>query len=239
MRKVRRTIIELLVIVVGGFLIGLTANAMNPDGIAIGRDHFSTGRKLVNANHRQTTPAPEATPSADASRDQIEPPTGEAQTSDTETAAQTGTESPAPEPTPVEATDPEPVQAEDSPFRFLPHDDVVQLYHTDAYIERRIVFIDARDDNHFTEGHIPGALQLDHYRVDRYMDNLLPFCQNAEQIVVYCTGGECEDSQFAAYDLLEYGIDPAKICIYAEGIDGWRDAGMPIELDESNSGHLE
>src|SRR5215471_3765279 len=61
-----------------------------------------------------------------------------------------------------------------------------------------IVLIDARDDQHYQKGHIPGAYQLDHYHAEKYLPTILPLCLKAEQIAVYCHGGDkCEDSEFA------------------------------------------
>ena len=117
-------------------------------------------------------------------------------------------------------------------FRFPDHDEIVSLFQDPAYLEERYIFIDARDDAHYAEAHIPGAFQLDHYRLERYIEDLLPLCRNAEKIVVYCNGGKCEDSKLAATDLIEQGISPQKVFVYTGGVAEWRRDGLPFETGE-------
>lgn len=126
----------------------------------------------------------------------------------------------------------------DSPFTFIDHETAVAVYEGDGYQYGEDIFIDARDDAHYAEGHVPGAYQLDHYRADRYLPDLLPVCQNALRIVVYCNGGNCEDSQLAAEDLMLQGINPDKICVYEAGITRWRAERLPLETGERLSGQL-
>src|SRR5437588_3109604 len=53
-----------------------------------------------------------------------------------------------------------------------------------------VIFIDARNEEHYQQAHIPGAFQFDHYHAENYLGAVLPACQAAQQIVVYCTGGD-------------------------------------------------
>ena len=41
--------------------------------------------------------------------------------------------------------------------------EVMRLFHDPRYEQELVVFIDAREDKDYQEGHIPGAYQLDHY----------------------------------------------------------------------------
>ena len=100
------------------------------------------------------------------------------------------------------------------------------------------MFIDARNDEHYQEGHIPGAYQFDHYRAAQYFATVLPVCQAADQVVVYCTGGHCEDSEFAALFLRDAGIPAAKLLVYGGGITEWTANGLPIEVGARKSGQL-
>ena len=126
----------------------------------------------------------------------------------------------------------------DEGLLIIPHDKLVELYQSDAYFEERCIIIDARDDTHFIDGHIPGAFQYDHYRSERYCDTVLPACENAETVVIYCNGGECDDSKLAALDLIDRGVDASKIFIYMGGAIAWQDGGLPLELDERLSDNL-
>ncbi len=101
-----------------------------------------------------------------------------------------------------------------------------------------VVFIDARDELHYREGHIPGACEFDPYHPDKYFAAVLPVCETAEQIVVYCNGGDCDDSETAAVLLRDVGIANQKLFIYSGGITEWTSNSLPVELGARNSGNL-
>src|SRR5438046_1536232 len=102
-----------------------------------------------------------------------------------------------------------------------------------------IIFIDARDDHHYQEGHIPGAYQFDHYHPEKHLAEVLPACQAAQQIIVYCNGGECEDSEFAAIKLRdEIGIPKERLFVYTGGIKEWEQMRLPVETGSRKSGKL-
>jgi rhodanese-related sulfurtransferase len=115
---------------------------------------------------------------------------------------------------------------------------VMQLYRDPRYELELIIFVDARDDRHYQEGHVPGAYQLDHYRVADYLAPVLAASQNAEQIVVYCNGGDCEDSEFAAITLRDAGVPREKLLVYGGGMTEWATNGLPVELGVRRSGQL-
>src|SRR6266550_5306587 len=79
--------------------------------------------------------------------------------------------------------------------------EALQLFRDPLHELESIVFIDARDDRHYAEGHIPGAYQFDRYYPEKHLPTVLPVCLSATRIVVYCSGGSCEDSEFAALTL--------------------------------------
>lgn len=115
---------------------------------------------------------------------------------------------------------------------------VAQLFRDPRYEQELIVFVDARDDRHYQEGHIPGAYQFDHYRAENHLATVLPVCQVAEQIVVYCTGGDCEDSEFAAIFLRDVGIPKEKLFVYGGGMTEWTTNGLPVEIGGRKSGNF-
>jgi rhodanese-related sulfurtransferase len=116
--------------------------------------------------------------------------------------------------------------------------DVVRLFRDPRYDQNLVVFIDARDDAHYAAGHIPGAHQFNHYRPEQYLPNVLPFCLGAMQIVVYCTGGQCEDSEFAALMLRDAGIPAASLFVYPGGMNEWTSLNLPVELGPRRSGQF-
>jgi rhodanese-related sulfurtransferase len=101
-----------------------------------------------------------------------------------------------------------------------------------------IMLIDARDETHYKTGHIPGAWQFDQYHSEQYLPELLPKCMNADKVVVYCNGGACEDSEFAAIMLRNAGVAPAKLFVYAGGITEWMGNGLRVETGIRGSGAL-
>jgi len=113
-----------------------------------------------------------------------------------------------------------------------------QLFHDPRFKQGTIAFIDARDEQHYREGHIPGACEFDPYYPEKYFATVLPVCQAAEQIVVYCNGGDCDDSESAAILLRDVGIATRKLFIYTGGIPEWTTNGLPVEIGGRNSGNL-
>jgi rhodanese-related sulfurtransferase len=113
---------------------------------------------------------------------------------------------------------------------------VLQLFQDPRRLQGMVLFVDARDDNHYQQGHIPDAYQLDYYHPDNYLGALLPFCQVAQQVVVYCAGGQCEDSEFAATFLISAGIAKEKLLVYGGGMAEWATSGMPVEIGGRSSG---
>ena len=114
----------------------------------------------------------------------------------------------------------------------------VELFHNSHLKAGAIVFIDARDEEHYLGGHVPGAYEFDPYHPEKYFPAVLPVCQAAEQIVVYCNGGDCDDSKTAALLLRDVGIANRKIFIYGGGITEWTNYHQPFEIGTRNSGNL-
>ncbi len=117
---------------------------------------------------------------------------------------------------------------------------VIQLFHDPRCEQNLVLFVDARNDEHgdYKQGHIPGAYQLDYFRPENYIALLLPLCQLAEQIVVYCNGGNCEDSEFAAKFLLSAGVSKQKLLVYGGGFTEWQTNRLPVEVGERLSGQI-
>ncbi len=91
------------------------------------------------------------------------------------------------------------------------------------------LIIDARDDESFEEGHISGAIQVNYYVIERYLDDvLLERLAAAQNIVVYCSGGSCEDSIYLCRELInEYGVDYDRVFLYGGGWKAWAAKGHP------------
>jgi len=91
--------------------------------------------------------------------------------------------------------------------------------------EGDLVFVDARRRGQYERGHVPGA-----YCVPRNdpqaLEVLLEKARDAAVIVIYCQGGNCEDSIFTAEDLVyRNGILPEVVYIFEGGWEEWVAAG--------------
>lgn len=89
--------------------------------------------------------------------------------------------------------------------------------------ERAFVVLDVRSPEAFARGHVPGAVNLPHARINPRNLAALP----AEAlIVVYCNGPHCNGADRAAARLARLGR-PVKKMI--GGIAGWIDEGFVLE----------
>lgn len=102
------------------------------------------------------------------------------------------------------------------------------LFHDPRLQTGQIIFVDARDQDHFEDGHIPGAYELDPYHPEKGLNTVLPLCQAAEKVVVYCNGGDCEDADTTALLLRDGGVPAAKLFVYGGGFTEWQEAKLPI-----------
>lgn len=121
---------------------------------------------------------------------------------------------------------------------FAQSNEVAQLFHDPRCEQGLVVFVDARGDEAYQGGHIPGAYQFDRYYPDKFVGTIVPVCSSAQKIVVYCHGGNCEDSEFAAVMLSEWGIAKDKLLVYGGGITEWSSNHWPVEVGARRSGNL-
>lgn len=92
-------------------------------------------------------------------------------------------------------------------------------------------FLDARRSAEFAAGHIPGAWSTPVWEAD-LEDRLILFKAqrrpgSEDAIVLYCSGGDCQDSHLLAARLLRDGY--GHLLVYREGLPGWVAQGHPVE----------
>ncbi len=232
---------EAVLLAAVGLGIGLTANASSESGIRLDRDYFPS---RGSATPPKMTGSPKPTGRVDSQGDggRVQAGGHESQTgADGEAAGDAAADTPQADAGTDAARMSQPVEAPPSdqlPYQTISHQDVVEVYSSPEYEFEQYIIIDARDDSHYLEGHVPGAYQLDHYRLEQYLPTVLPACEMATRIVIYCNGGKCEDSELAAYDLMDAGVDPNKICVYLGGATAWAQAGLPLERGDRLSQDL-
>ncbi|HXR08145.1 MAG TPA: rhodanese-like domain-containing protein [Candidatus Acidoferrum sp.] len=127
---------------------------------------------------------------------------------------------------------------EENGLHLLARDEVEKLFHDPRRQQDLLMFIDARDQDDYHQGHIPGAFEFYHYYPDQYLADVLTPCQLAEQIIVYCNGGDCDDSESAALFLRDRGVPAAKLFIYGGGMTNWEAARLPVESGARGSGNI-
>ena len=88
-----------------------------------------------------------------------------------------------------------------------------------------ITAVDALPQSYYAEAHIPGAVNLVADDVSARADELLPARDAA--IVTYCSNAACANSGHVANALAKLGY--TNVRKYAEGIQDWVEAGLPIE----------
>jgi len=116
---------------------------------------------------------------------------------------------------------------------------VVQFFHDPRREVDGVIFIDARDDDDYKAGHIPGAYHFYHFYPENYLTNVVGVCLTAQQIVFYCNGGDCDLSADAAITLRDsIGIPKERVFVYGGGMNEWTTNGLPIEVGARNSGDL-
>jgi len=110
----------------------------------------------------------------------------------------------------------------DKPYREISGDDVSWLH------AQGVLFLDARRSNVFAEGHIAGARPFSVWEGD-LSDKLLALSNEGRNgdlpVVIYCAGGECEDSHLLSERLFSLGF--ANALVYRDGWPDWQKRGGP------------
>ena len=95
-----------------------------------------------------------------------------------------------------------------------------------AYQEGRAIFIDARHEEEFKEGHIRGAVSLPLKKLEAN-PNLVQGIAKDTLIVTYCSGVECELSIDLGEKLVSMGFTNVKI--FFSGWLDWQKRNLPAE----------
>ena len=116
---------------------------------------------------------------------------------------------------------------------------VAQLFGDPRRERDEVIFIDARDEEHYRAGHIPGAYLFDRFRPENHLAGVVVVCLAAQEIVFYCNGGGCDDSEHAAIMLRDsMGLPKEKVFVYGGGFTEWITNGLPVELGARLSGQF-
>lgn len=102
-------------------------------------------------------------------------------------------------------------------------DDVKRLF------DEKALFLDARRTMVYAEGHIPGARSFPVWEsdIDQRVKTLYEEGLNQRvPVVVYCSGGACEDSHMLAEKLFMVGFD--NVLVYRDGFPDWQKHELPV-----------
>ena len=116
---------------------------------------------------------------------------------------------------------------------FAPHPDKAWVEIDPASVEQLhrqgFLFLDARRSSVYKEGHIPGARSFPVWESDIDARVKAFFEEGRDQrapIVIYCSGGDCEDSHMLSEKLYFVGFDDA--LVYKDGFPDWQKRGLPV-----------
>jgi rhodanese-related sulfurtransferase len=89
------------------------------------------------------------------------------------------------------------------------------------------VFLDARGEEAFAEGHIPGAMNVPYDQLVDYYEVLTATVATDQLVVVYCWSLTCDFSDSLASELALMGY--TNIVIFRGGWEEWQAAGYPTD----------
>lgn len=97
-----------------------------------------------------------------------------------------------------------------------------------------VVFLDARRRGQYERGHVPGAWSVPRNDAAALEAALAAINDPVTaMVVIYCQGGNCEDSIFLAEDLVyRNGVDASIVAIYEPGWEEWEKIGGPVRAGE-------
>ena len=234
--NIRRFLLEAVALIAAGVLCALVSNALAARERKMALVGTYPNAQKVPAQATETTAVtatvvtPPATTSAAPQTTTIVLPT----TVTTATAvppktATTTTAAPPPAPVPA------PTKAADiSRFAVHPDKQYIELHYDDvkALHDAGALFLDARRTSIYEQGHITGARPFSVWESDiddkvrKLYDERPDEKQQAQPIVVYCSGGDCEDSHMLAQKL--WGIQFNNIWVYKDGFPDWEKRGGRI-----------
>jgi rhodanese-related sulfurtransferase len=242
----QNTIFQAVAIVAAGIVLALVANAFASRDRKVALAGSYPNALKVPPREAVIAPAPPVTQTTATTTQPATatiPPTGTASTTTTQPTATAAIETvglnpktktpaaPATTTTPTPHTPlPTPTREftvhPDKPYIEIAFDDVKSLHDKNA------LFLDARRTSVYEQGHIAGARTYSVWEsdIDEKVNKLFnersdPAAQ-ALPIVVYCSGGDCEDSHMLAQKL--WGIQFNNVYVYKDGFPDWQQHGAPV-----------
>ena len=89
-----------------------------------------------------------------------------------------------------------------------------------------VLFIDAREEEYYIEGHIPNSICNDDF--DSLVYQIEDFVTYNNGFVVYCSDDDCGSSEDLAYQLQDQGFK--NIYLFKGGWKQWVENDLPVEV---------
>ncbi len=99
----------------------------------------------------------------------------------------------------------------------------------DLYNSGDAIFIDARDQWDFADGHIPGSINIPEFSFEPD-DSTANALDKTARYVVYCHGLDCDVAVRLAKELRKLGFK--NLLIYADGWNVWLNSGYAVEKEK-------
>jgi rhodanese-related sulfurtransferase len=216
-----------------------------PNALKVPKEAPATPAEPIAAPPAASTAAPPATATlpaiatAPATATTTPVPTATQPLSHSATTTQprnTATAQPTPQPTPAPALATPPPATHQPPPQFKPHPDkpYIEIGYNDvaALHNAGALTLDARRTSIYEQGHIAGARSFSVWEsdVDEKVKKLFEErgdpAEQDKPIVIYCSGGDCEDSHMLAQKL--WGAQFNNVYVYRDGFPDWQKHGGAI-----------
>lgn len=215
MTIIKQAIIELMLLTLASVGVALAANEIRErKAIDLTKDYF---KKSSDAPRHATDLEPKANTAASPVAKSADP-------KHPATTARSSTEKPTPAPARKHI---------EHDFQTVTVDEAHEILDDPKTGQGLNVFVDARDDENFAEGHIPGAIQCFPYEIQLCIDRVSAAAMGAEKVIVYCGGGDCEDSIFMSRELQDMGVPYDAIYLFEGGWKEWSAKGLHTEKGPS------
>jgi rhodanese-related sulfurtransferase len=229
--NLRRYLIELVSLVVAALLLAVTANALAQSERRLALIGDYPNARVLPARSVPPAPGLESRIFEDGIAGETVAEMAPVEGEGTELESASGPAAPMPSPAPPSSTPR--ASREQILERFPPAPEVpskeIRTAEAEWLWRNGALFIDARRTSVFHDGHIAGARSIAVWEADvddkvkrlatEGLDQELP-------IIIYCSGGECEDSHMLAQKL--WGMFFNNILVYHDGLPGWQQAGLPV-----------
>lgn len=136
----------------------------------------------------------------------------------------------------INAVSPESLPIFSTPEQFsVEMDESIQVSSSeimDLWVSGEAMFIDARSEEAYATGRIPGAFSLPYKGFeDDGVPEMVDYLPRDQLLVIYCDGADCHASQVVYDRLIELGFLPERMKIFHGGWTEWKSIGGEVESE--------